>query len=445
MTDKAAVLVVGDVYVDLAMSSPDTESKMRLGGVVHAARGLWASGIPYAVAAVCPSYLVDDARMYVLAHGCTEFIWLGEVSGAPNVIVIGDTREIAWQGYEDLLRDKRQARLHDQASALTQYTNVLVFPGSYRLDALHSMFAGVPATFDLDVAYDVADWVALAPFKGQLRTVIISTSSPLFMREAAQDISPLLHAVTQLGARWLLLKENRGGSRLFKLGGGTVELLPAQLGKTVNSVGVGDAFSAVLSGLSAQGDVVEAAWRGAQVATRYAQTTYPDDLGRDVQRDFGLSLSTLRALWGTSLPWHERPQHSIYLAAPDFSYFPKPEIDRVIDALRYHNFRLRRPVQEVGELPRDASLADRQGAYERDVSLLKECAAVFAVPLGRDPGTLVEVGMALALAKPVIVFDPRQENNNTMVVAGSAVYSTDLDDCLNELYRVLGRPSPYLS
>ena len=117
----------------------------------------------------------------------------------------------------------------------------------------------------------------------------------------------------------------------------------------------------------------------------------------------------------------------------------------MIDSLRYHNFRLRRPVQEVGELRLDASLADRQGAFERDVSLLKECAAVFAVPLGRDPGTLVEVGIALALAKPVIVFDPRQENNNTMVVAGSALYSVDLDDCLNELYRILGQPSPHSS
>jgi len=53
------------------------------------------------------------------------------------------------------------------------------------------------------------------------------------------------------------------------------------------------------------------------------------------------------------------------------------------------------------------------------------------------------VGWALALSKPVIIFDPRGENNNTMVVAGNATYSTDLDECLNELFRVLGHPCPY--
>jgi nucleoside 2-deoxyribosyltransferase len=115
----------------------------------------------------------------------------------------------------------------------------------------------------------------------------------------------------------------------------------------------------------------------------------------------------------------------------------------VIDSLRYHNFRLRRPVQEVGELPRDASLGERQAAFARDIELLRECDAVLAVPIGRDPGTLVEVGLALALSKPVVVFDPRDENNNTMAVAGSAAYSVDLDDCLNELFRVLGRPCPH--
>lgn len=442
MAGGSALLIVGEVFVDLSLSGRHEESKMRLGGVVHAARGLWASGVAYAVAAICPKYLVDEVKAYLLAHGCIEFIWLGEVLGAPNVMVVADVREISWQGYEDLLRDKRRVSIRDGLSAIANYAEVLVFPGRFDLEALRPIFAA-DAAFDFDVAYDVDDLSALATYTGNLRTIIISTSSPLFAGEAAQNVESLLHAARQLGAKWLLLKENRGGSRLFELGGPKVEFIPAQLGKTVNSVGVGDAYSGVLSGLSARDGVVDAAWRGAQIATRYAQTTYPDDLRRDAQRDAQLDLTTLRSLWGTFLPWHERPKHSIYLAAPDFSYVEKPEIDRVVDALSYHNFKLRRPVQEVGELPRDASLGVRQAAYAQDVALLNECGVVFAVPLNRDPGTLVEVGLALALGKPVIVFDPRQENNNTMVVAGSSMYSADLDDCLNELFRVLGLPCPY--
>ncbi|MBI5268488.1 MAG: nucleoside 2-deoxyribosyltransferase [Burkholderiales bacterium] len=440
MADSSALLVVGEVFVDLVIPGPHIESKMRLGGIMHAARGLWARGVDYALAAICPRYLLEDARAYAAAHGCKEFVWLGEVNGAPNVVVIGDAREVSWQGYEDLLRDRRHVTLRDEVAELAGYTNVLVFPGRFELTDLRSMLSP-NATFDFDIAYDVTALSALSAYRGCLRTIIISTSSPLFAREAAQDIAPFLAQVREIGAEWLLLKENRGGSRLFHVADGAVDRIPAQLGTTVNSVGVGDAYSAVLSGLSATHDVVEAAWRGAQVATRYAQTTYPDDLRRDVQRDALVSVATLRGLWGTSLPWHDRPNHSIYLAAPDFSYISKPEIERAISSLEYHNFRLRRPLQEVGELPQDAPFVDRQAAYARDLALLRECTVVLAIPLGRDPGTLVEVGMALEMSKPVVTFDPRAENNNTMVVAGSATYSTDLDQCLNGLFQALGQPA----
>src|SRR5439155_27258912 len=218
--------------------------KMRLGGAVHGARGLWASGVAYALPAICPKYLVDEAKAYVLAHGCNEFIWLGEVTGAPNVIVIGDAREVSWQGYDDLLRDKRHVSFHESVPELGNYPNVLVFPGRFSLDALRPMFSA-EATFDFDVAYDVDVLSALASYRGHLRTIIISTSSPLFARVAAKDIDGFLSEVKQLGAKWLLLKENRGGSRLFNLDSGEVEHIPAQLGKTVNSVGVGDTYSAV--------------------------------------------------------------------------------------------------------------------------------------------------------------------------------------------------------
>ena len=78
---------------------------MRLGGVVHAARALWATGQDYAVGAFCPGYLVEQAPTYLTEHGCQEFVLLGEVIGAPNVIAIADVREVGHQGYEDILRD----------------------------------------------------------------------------------------------------------------------------------------------------------------------------------------------------------------------------------------------------------------------------------------------------------------------------------------------------
>jgi nucleoside 2-deoxyribosyltransferase len=91
------------------------------------------------------------------------------------------------------------------------------------------------------------------------------------------------------------------------------------------------------------------------------------------------------------------------------------------------------------KLARPASQADLIRTFHMDYQLLVTCDAVFAVPLGRDPGTLVEIGMAIALGKPVVTFDPRKENNNTMVVIGSVVYSAALDECLNGAFNALAK------
>jgi hypothetical protein len=64
---------------------------------------------------------------------------------------------------------------------------------------------------------------------------------------------------------------------------------------------------------------------------------------------------------------------------------------------------------------------------------------VFAVPTGRDPGTLVEIGLAIEASVPVVVYDPARECANTMVIAGSSLYSENLDACLNAVFSLLSR------
>jgi hypothetical protein len=103
MSVNPALLLVGEVYIDFTLPKAGADSKLRLGGIVHAARGVWATDANYAVAAVCPGYLVDQARAYL----GSEFIWLAEVKGAPNVMAIGDPTELADQAYQDILRDEK--------------------------------------------------------------------------------------------------------------------------------------------------------------------------------------------------------------------------------------------------------------------------------------------------------------------------------------------------
>lgn len=432
----ATSIIIGEVTIDFTMPSRNVEAKVRLGGVVHAARGLWAAGRSYSVGAFCPTYLVEQARKYLLEHGCEEFILLGEVTGAPNLIAISDVREVGHQGYEDILRDERVISAVGDSKCLTDFDQVVIFPGRYDLTKVLQA-ARPDACVTLDAAYDTGE-ASLREFaNGRVSRLVLSTSSELFMGLASQDVAPLLELARQVGVAHLLLKENRGGSRLFDLRTGTVEHITATLDATVNSVGVGDAFTAVFGCFD--GTVQEAAWRGMQVATVYSQTTWPDDLRRDVQREFRLPVENVRQLGGVTLPWHVRPMLPIYLAAPDFSYSSHREIDVALSALAYHNFQVRRPVQENGEADQDAPLESLAPFFFNDVELLRECAAVFAIPIDRDPGTLVEMGMAMEMGKPVITYDPRHENRNTMVVQGSASYSADLDISLNAVFESLGR------
>ncbi|EEW59729.1 putative PfkB family carbohydrate kinase [Ruegeria sp. TrichCH4B] len=431
------VLLIGDVCVDFTVNKSGDEPKMRLGGLVHASRALWACGIPYSVAVACPSYLASRAEEYLQEHGCNSFFLLSEITGAPNVFIINDVREVGHQGYEDILRDDRNFKISDDIGFLKNYRNIVVFPGSFDLCSVAQNLAD-DAEVALDFAYGIESIKELEVFGKNLHILATSTSSDLFLKTATDNVSALVDAAADLGVKALLLKENRGGSRLFDLEADEIHRIPAVLGPTVNSVGVGDAFTAVVSALKHIG-LLNASLRGMQVATRYAQTTYPDDLHRDISRDFKLSVDAVNGLGGTSLTWHERPNFQIYLAAPDFSYVEKTEVDNAVAALEYHNFLVRRPVQENGEAELGTAPEDLHQFYSQDVSLLRECSAVFAIPLNRDPGTLIEVGMAIAMGIPVVTFDPREENNNTMCICGSTVYSPDIDDCLNGIFEVLAR------
>ncbi|MBJ2208622.1 nucleoside 2-deoxyribosyltransferase [Pseudomonas carnis] len=429
------VLVVGELVVDYTLGQHGSMCKLRLGGVAHAARGLWAAGVEYSVAVFCPQYLVDEATGYLAQLECYEFIWLGDVVGAPNVIVIGDVTEVAHQGYEDLMRETKRLKLRDPLPSLEAYQKVVVFPGKFSIEALAQAFSK-DARFSFDVAYDLEDLSSVEAFRGRLQAIIISTSSSLFMNLGHEDLDGLLAAVRTLSPEVFLLKENRGGSRLFDLRKGTVLQIPATLGRTINSVGVGDVYSSVMVAHSQKG-WVEAAWRGCQAATIYSQSTFPDDIKREVQRGFRLPLSSLQGLGGTSLPWHDRQKYSIYLAGPDFSYVDKRELDRAVDSLTYHNFRVRRPIVENGELERPATESGLRRAYFLDCQLLRDCDVVFAIPLDRDPGTLVEIGMAIEMGKKIVTYDPRRENENTMVMVGSSIFSADLDTCLNGTFNVI--------
>jgi nucleoside 2-deoxyribosyltransferase len=438
MSGKASPpLLVGEVFLDVTVAPAGTETKLRLGGVAHAARGFWALNERFRAAVVIPSYLEGIVGDYFGKLGCTNLVILGEIKGSPNVTLIFDPTEVTDQKYETLLRDEKGVQLHELGDAFSDVEDALIFPGSFSLRDVCE-FLPDSARLHLDVAYDVNTTEALVGFKQGIETILISTSSPLFLSVGASGILNLSEAFAEAKPATIILKENRGGSRLLATSTGHIEELPAQLGTTVNSVGVGDVFDAAYLTHIGKGPI-EAAWRATYSSAAYAQTTDLDLFKTYVQRDNRLSLDEMKALSGTFLPWDVRRAFPIYLAAPDFAAADRVALERAISALSYHNFNVRRPVIENGELPPGADEAMLRATYRKDYDLLKECALVFAVPTGRDPGTLVEIGLAIESSVPVVVYDPSRECANTMVIAGSSLYSDNLDACLNAVFTLLSQ------
>ena len=436
---KGTPLLVGEVFVDFTITVSGTENKLRLGGITHAARGFYALNAPFRAAAILPAYLVDRSREYFEKLGCIEFHVLGTVNGAPNLTVIFDPTEVADQQYETLLRDEKTIQLSKEPIEV-QEGDILLFPGTYNLKNACSLLPK-SSRLHLDVAYDIEDPACVADLPQRVETILISTSSELFKSKQGNGIADLLTAFSDSKPTTLILKENRGGSRLISAGSGEIEALPAQLGTTINSVGVGDVFAAAYVAHFSKGSI-EAGWRATYASAAYSQTTCPDLFSTYVQRDLLLSLDEMRALWGTFLPWEQRQQSSIYLAAPDFLAADRTAIELALASLDYHNFHVRRPVMENGEIPLNSGAAILQRTYEADCDLLAQCQLVFAIPTNRDPGTLVEIGLAIQSKIPVVVFDPTGENANTMVMAGSSHYSHDLDSCLNAVFQLLSNKRP---
>ena len=233
----------------------------------------------------------------------------------------------------------------------------------------------------------------------------------------------------------ILLKENRGGSRLFKLDATrTVLDAPAQTGTVVHSVGVGDCFDAVFAVQRRTCDDKAALAYASFAAAEYASYFEDSAVKQSVSAALGIAPATVAELAGVAVPWEMRRDINIYLAAPDFDYVDTTPLDAVEKALTYHNFSVRRPVREHGQARPDSPSSEKRRLAVADIELLNRCDMLIAVLLYDDPGTFIEVGVALEKQMPVIVFDPFNRATNLMLTELPVLVSSDLDSIIAEVF-----------
>lgn len=442
MNRSGAVYLLGHAMVDVTLATAEP-IKLRLGGILHAARALWAMDIPYSLAYMAPIYLSADIDKYARHHGADEVRQVGVVTGAPNVILINDATEAGNQGYELLLREHQKTQLQlavlREIAGNSHVTDVFVFPGGFDLSAVLRVFRKSKARIHIDLAYGVKRIEELKALGRSFDVISVSTSSDLFLKQYAGQVEELYSALLKSFSNSVLFKENRGGARLFKSDSSLPLRAPAQLRPVVHSVGVGDCYDVVF-GLQRRTFSDESSLAYASyIAAEYAATTFPDDFKREVKRALALPAEVITALDGVSLPWEDRPLRQIYIAAPDFDFMDTAPIDSVCAALRYHNFRPRLPVREHGQMGADATTGEKIDLCTADLALMDECHMLVAVLISNDPGTLIEIGLAVQRGMQVVVYDPYERAENLMLTQLPELVSSSLESVISQVFLILSR------
>ena len=444
MTQKQKFCLIGEVIVDVTLTPEGEENKLRFGGIFHAARALWALDVDYDLLFIAPDYLNNQIKNYAFNHGANLVNSIGLVTGAPNVIIINDAKETGEQGYDLLLRDEHCSELYPDILASSiqdnSYSDIVIFPGRFDLNKILSLCKGTTSKVHIDIAYNLNELNILDKLGKKFDTIFLSTSSDLFLNKYSGSVTLIGKQLLDNYCTRFVFKENRGGTRCYERSiDSDPILIEAQLRSVVHSVGVGDCFNVAYLYLSHTNSSKIALTYASWIASEYASTTFVDDFKRDCKRVISIIPETLIAIKGISLPWEVRPHFNIYIAAPDFDYLNRIEIEKIISKLQYHNFSPRLPIREHGQLPIDAPNKLKRTLFIKDLKLIKDCQILLAIMIGDDPGTLIEIGLASGFNIPVIVYDPYNHADNLMLTELPKVLSPNIDSVISEVFTIASR------
>jgi len=433
------VVVVGDVYLDYSLDV----RIMRLGGIFHAARALQALRVPYSVAYTGPEYLEADIQHFAGELGSDGAHRVGIVTGAPALILAGDAREAGHQGYDEILRGSKKISWDNSSLerllANFRPSDVLVVPGAFPLPEVLRAVAASGARIHIDIQYDV-DPSVLNLGGVPLETIFVSTSTALFQTGAGGNPEQLRRTIGPALARNLVLKENRGGSRVF-LEDGRIAEAPSFPSRTQHSIGVGDCFDCAWIAMNQTREAPSALALASYIASLYASTWSHEEFLESMTALLAAA-DDVTAMCGTRIRWEDRKAYTIYIAAPDFPDVDTAPLDALAESLEYHNFTPRRPVKEHGLYTTDLTDEKAKKMYHDDLNLLESSNLLIAVPLTNDPGTFTELGVASALGIPTILWNPRDLPQNLFAWYCAGQRCSQLHEVIDTAFVALANPSP---
>ena len=96
--------------------------------------------------------------------------------------------------------------------------------------------------------------------------------------------------------------------------------------------------------------------------------------------------------------------YDFYLAGPFFNQQQLDMQEKIEMLMKISNKKCFSPRLDAGTLPKDATKKDMLDVFNADLKAIEDSYALFANVSFRDTGTSVEIGYALALGIPVILY-----------------------------------------
>jgi nucleoside 2-deoxyribosyltransferase len=444
--NETRFLIIGEVMTDVHLNVIDkSNSVVELGGVFHAARALHAINAIYSIAYFAPSYLFSSIEKYGNILRSERNYCFGTIDGSPNVMVVSESAECGPQGYIDILKDQADIMYQDIdiKKVIDDFkpSDILLFPGKYNISKLLSELNNCEARIHIDFHYNsqnIIDGLCSSKFQHQIDTAILSTSSELFKIDCKASFHETINYFNRVNTKTVLLKENRGGSRLYICNENKLIKTPAYLGRTLHSVGVGDCFNSIFLHEYYRGNEAEIALVKASFgASLYASTFKHDEFVNLINAYLSLDNEIIYSMQGVAIPWEMRKDIHIYIAAPDFPDIDCTHIDILSDCLNYHNFTAHLPVRENRIIVGDESIEVQDAAFEKDLRLIEKSALLIAVLLYDDPGTLLELGMFAAKGKPTILYDPYNKARNLFLRKLPTKWCKNLNEVIDSVFELL--------
>jgi nucleoside 2-deoxyribosyltransferase len=436
-------LVIGEVYTDVHLyAKSNGKSVLRLGGIFHSARSFDAFSQEYSLAVIAPSYLKESINKFSSELSVSHCFQIGVINNCPNVMLIADSLEAGDQGYNDILREQSVSSINvdELIIAIKKFkpTDVIVYPGKFLLSPILETISKFKCRLHIDFQYGEVELSTISSLGITLDTFILSTSAKYFKEECNNESLQLVEQIESKYSKSILLKENRGGSRLFLHQEKTWVTAPSFPVDTVHSVGVGDCYNSVFLKTRYQQDNIRFALKqAAYSASLYASTWIHDEFKELI--NFLPNKEELLSLSGIELPWEVRKEKHLYIAAPDFPDVDTTWIDNLCNVLVYHNFSPRRPVKENGLIRGNEPELQQLLAYEKDIKLLNDCSMLIAVLLNDDPGTYVEIGWMAKSGKPTVLFDPFKRSYNLFLRKTVTQVCYTLGEVIDAVYQLISK------